>query len=204
MTQTPIEIRFCFGGRERDAAIAYISEKMRKKYGSCPPPETTPPDICLALEKGAIVGALGILFGRTDAPLPIEALFDFDPSLVPVPYVREKTVYYSRWNSSRPGIGLAVWLAASLHAKYRGIVYTAATGKQDMLDYYRERFGCIWHPIPGAAIREACVGESERGYFFGAERPTPWVGILDEQIRELPGIVAAMRKDASIRIEVDI
>ena len=198
MNSEPIVIRLCADIRERAWAIEYICENMRRKYGSCPPPSTTPADVCIAVEGSAIIGALGLHFGKSGVPLPIETLFQFEREAAPIPYVREQTVYYSRWNSSRQGIGLAVWLAASEYARKQGAIFTAATGKKPMLDFYRTAFGCEWFPIPGASVRIEQVGDTEREYFFADERPMPWLGILKDQISKLPPLVETMRKERTI------
>ncbi len=195
-SETHIEIRLA-SPDEREQAIDYISENMRKKHGAHPPRESTPEHICIAVEDGSIVGALCMQFGTADSPLPMELQFDFDRLAVPVPYVREKTVYYSRWNSSR-GIGPAIWLAASMFAQRSGMVFTAATGKKEMLRYYAEVLRCQWHPIQGARIRPEAVGESERDYFFGPEQPMPWLGVLEEQIRFLPSLVRSLQEKSNL------
>jgi hypothetical protein len=188
---TTIIIRQTEGAAERMRAIDYISRNMRIRHGACPPPETTPPYLFVAFDGDEIVGSLGILFGQKDAELPIEEFFHFDRALVPIPYVREKTIYYSRWNSSRPGIGPAIWLAASLYAKQCGTVYTTQTITDVMLQRYQS-FGCTWHPIPGVTVREENIAETERVYFFAEDGPRPWVGVLEEQLRDLPKIVESI------------
>ena len=198
---TRIQIRPAAGIAERAAAIAYISENMRRKHGSCPPPESSPPHIFIAIERETIVGSLGMVFGEKDAELPIEKLFSFDRSAVPIPYVREATVYYSRWNSSRSGVGLAVWLAASLYAARRGMTYTAQTIKDEMYPRYLT-FGCSWHRIPNATVRRESVGDTEREYFLTDNPPHPWLGVLREQLRELPNIVRRIESERSYAFDM--
>ena len=191
-----IHIRHANEGSERERAIEYISKNMRKKHGSCPPPETSPPHIFIALHGETLVGSLGMVFGERDRELPFEKLFSFDPNLAPVQYVREAAVYYSRWNSSLPGIGLAVWLAASHYAVNQGMLYTAQTIKDEMYPRYLT-FGCEWYPIPDAKLRLENVGETEREYFLKDDPPRPWLGVLKEQIRELQEIVQKIARERS-------
>lgn len=189
-----IHIRRCSNEAERADAIFYLSEHMRKKYGSCPPPETTPPDLFAAFEGSTVVGTLGLQFGTEQKPLPFEQLFIFDSQSAPVRYNREQTVYYSRWNSSRPSIGLALWLAATKYAIEKGMIFSSATGKTVMREYYYSSFQCEWFPIHGAKINTDKVGETEKGYFFSDEPPLPWLGILTDQIAYLPAIIEKLQE----------
>ncbi len=198
MRQT-IHIRRVRGAIERERAIAYISEHMREKHGACPPPESAPECIFIAIEDTTIVGSLAMEFGRNDAPLPFEQFFLFDRARVPIHYVREKTIYYSRWNSSRPGLGKAVWYAASRYALGRDMIYTAQTIRDSMIARYAS-FGCHWKQIPDTTINLAHVGETELEYFQSKDRPHPWLGILEEQIRLLPEIVEHMREHWDLQI----
>ncbi len=196
-----IHIRRSLNEKERTEAIIYLSEHMREKYGSCPPPETTPPDLFVAFEGDIVIGTLGLQFGTKDKPLPFEQLFTFDPLKAPINYNREQTVYYSRWNSSRPGIGLALWFAATRYAIQKGLIFGSATGKTIMREYYYSSFQCEWFPIHDAKINTDKVGETEKGYFFSDESPLPWLGILADQISYLPIVIEKLQEKMIIIFE---
>ncbi len=120
--------------------------------------------------------------------------------MLPVPYTREATVYYSRWNASERGLGSVLWLAGSRYAISRGAVYSSATGKEDMRAHYQKSFGCMWHPIEGASLRKDAVGKSEDGYFLASQPPRPWLGIIKEQIWLLPEIAKRICADSAIEV----
>lgn len=197
-----IVVRMPANDMERNLVIAYISAHMRRKHGGCPPEEKTPATLVAAFENKEVIGALGMQFGDEGKPLTFEEQFAFPRSGISVPYLPEQTVYYSRWNSSRPSLGLVIWFAASEYAINRGMIFSSATGKNTMLEFYKIAFGCIWHPIRDATIREASVGESERSYFFDTERPAPWLGVIEDQIAELRNMVPDIQKLLSVEIDI--
>lgn len=186
---------------ERERSIAYVSRRFMKEYGTTPPAKETPPALFIAQEGRAIVGTLAIHFGA-EGPLPHEKLFAFDPADIPIKgYDRERAIYYSRWNSSRPSIGKVLWLAASRYAEGRGAIYSASSGKAFIYEHFKKDFDCVWHPIPNARMVEANVAETDRNYFLTEPRPFPCVGIIAAQTAALPEIVRKLREHEDIIIE---
>ena len=188
-----IHIRHIESEEERDAAIEYISTNLHRMHGACPPPQKTPPCIFIALEGTSIVGSLAVQFGEKETPLPIEELFSFDTQNTYPPYIREQTVYLSRWNASRANIGLALWLKGSQHAEEIGRTYSCLTVKDTLLDKKPE-FKSLWYPILDAKIRMVNIEDCEIPYFLEGSPPRPWLGILKEQIISLSQEVDRIKK----------
>ncbi len=187
---------------ERGQALTFISEQMQKTYGSKPPEETAPKELFIALHANAIIGTLATEYGTKDAPLPFERLFDFDPLCLPLPYAREKTIYYSRWTSASPGAGQILWLVASVHAEDRGMTTSVAMIKKFVQEQFL-KFGCEWAPIPDARLRADGIAPSDHNYFFTGPAPYPCMGIIKDQIRRLPEIVERIREKYDLKITVE-
>ncbi len=198
---TEIVIRPVCNAGERRAAIEYISKNMLAKNGGFPPPEKTPKYILIALEGSTIVGSVAVQCGEKNAPLPIEEFFDFNPTLLPFPFIRERTAYLTRWNSSRRGLGVAIWLGGSLYAVKQGCLYSSLTIKDSLFERDKQ-FARIWHSIPDARVRVEHVGDTEKKYFLGASPPRPWIGLLSDQIRDLSTIVEGIRQNIPVTFDI--
>ena len=193
-------IRLVNNADERIRAISFISLNMQKRHGAFPPPGMTPEHVFVALLGEEIVGAIAIEFGTYDAPLPFETYFEFSRDNAEVPYVREQTIYYSRWNSLRRKLGPAIWLYASEYALAQGAVFSSATAKPEMFDHCERTLGFRWGTISKAEIRRDGVGEEEKIYFFDGAPPRPCLGVLAEQVRSLRPIVERICFEENIKI----
>ncbi len=195
-------IRIPHTTEERDRAIEYVSSHMYKKHGGHPPKETTPPHLFIALDGAEVVGAVGIEFGTKDTPLPFEELYLFTQEMLPVQYQREKTIYYSRWNSSRPNIGPPLWLAATEYALSCGIVHGVAITKKDMVAYCKQSLGFDWRIVSGATINSQYVQANETIYFFSQNPPLLCFSVLPDDVLLLRILVRDICLKQRIHVEL--
>ncbi len=196
-------IRMPKNSAERTRALTFIDAQMLKAYGSSPSRTAVPKELFLAMHDKAIIGTLATQYGTRNTPLPFEKLFEFDCALLPLPYERAKTIYYSRWTSATSGAGQIIWLAATKHAAEQGRTTSAAMIKRFVEEQFL-KFGCEWKPIPGARIRPHMIAPGDHKYFFEGPPPYPCMGVISEQIRRLPDIVKHLKEKHHISVRIDL
>jgi hypothetical protein len=195
-------IRLPKNTEEREKAIIYLSDHMFQKHGGHPPKETTPFHLFIALDGDTVVGSVGIEFGTSDKQLPFEYLYDFDATVLPVRYTREKTIYYSRWNASRKDLGPPLWLAATEYALLRGIEHGVAITKTPMIIHCKNVLGFEWQVAKNATINPSHIGEHEKEYFFSLNPPLLCFGILSVDVIEMRTLVQQICEKQRIIVEI--
>lgn len=173
--------------KERKEVISFIENHMIKSYGIKPPKSMLPSDMLIARRDGIIIGTLGLIFGSDK--LYFEELYSFEKTDLPIDYVSEKCVYYTRWTSVENLIGLELALAGHHHAQKKGFEFASCIVKSHILTYLNSKMENLWYPISKAQLRKEKIPLDDSDYFTKGETPIPCLGQIQDQICALEKIV---------------
>lgn len=161
--------------KQRKLAAEFIARELKRWYQCLPTPL---PETVIIAESGCeIVGSIISYFSEDDAPLPLEAIYEFDYHKLPFPFDRKHVVQFSRWITIAEGVSRFLLHAAIKHALSRGRSYGMGETKPRIADIFAS-MGITLHHFP-AIIRTQNIPEEIRPYYEIPPKPTPCMLSLD-------------------------
>lgn len=169
-------------GAVREHALNFIVDHIQQKYKNTPSKESTPRHLFVAQSDTAIIGTIALQLGDTE-PLFFEEIYAFEREHLPIPYLPEKTVYFSRF-IAHPGahenVSISLMYEATLFALSHGYLFGACTLKP-----FVERFVLSkkipWKKIVSAKLCEEKIPKPDQGYFLNGPPAMPYLIDLKEK-----------------------
>ncbi len=153
--------------RDRRRALAFVRRHVRQLYGGIPPPAQI---FFYAEHRRRICGTIALDFAGRGEKFLLESIYGIDYDRTPWPFEREKIAQFSRWWTTRPGIGVHLMYAAHAYALGQGKRFGIVEVKPRIVARVEE-FGMTLVKVAGAILQ--IKGESSRGERYYAIPPAP-------------------------------
>ncbi len=187
---------------ERSKAITFLAERMFKSYGTILREDSVPECLFVARQGNMIVATMAIEFGQKNVLLPFEHIYDVDIKKSPIPLVREKCIYYSKWHANHKQAGLLVYFAITKFALQYGYSLGSFIVKSPILKYFNLLSNNGWHLIPDARLKFNSLDEKDYGFFMESSPVLPYVAYLKPNNKVLQKIVEDLGMEKAFVIEL--
>jgi len=152
-----ILVRLVQTARDRRRALAFVRYHVRQLYGGIPPPSRI---LFLAEHNRRICGTMALDFADSKEKFPVESIYDIDYSRTPWPFERSQIAQFSKWWTTRPGLGVRLMHTAHIYALAKGKKFGLVEVKPRIVTRVEEFFCDRSHRVNYVAVAATALFNS--------------------------------------------
>jgi|GEM_PF-2023459 len=174
----------------------FVVSSLKRWYNCGPIP--LPHSVLVAKHGAEIVGTVALSFSQGNEIFSLEKIYKFDYNNMPLPFVRDNIVQFSRWVTGQQNVSQALLFTSALIGIKRGCEYGLGEVKPKIRDRFAE-IGIDLYFIP-ADICPENIPLAIKPYYLIPPPPLPCMTDLRQEVECLKDLISSTIAEGNLII----